>query len=409
MNVSLLAVGTELLMGTTLNTNSAKLSELLNELGLNVLYHFTVGDNPNRIKESLNYLLEKTDIVITTGGLGPTQDDLTREMISEAMNLELIENPEVIIKINAFFASINREMCHNNRKQACFPKGSLILENNNGTAPGFISENQGKIVIALPGPPHEMEPMFTESVRPYLLNKSNCVMLSKYLTFFGIGESAAEAKIDDIVSSQTNPTIATYAKPGQVSMRITAKAENQEAAKKLLEPTLSIMKERLKEYLVSENHESVLEVVGRLLIEKNITISIAESCTGGLLAANLTDISGISAVFNRGFVTYSNDAKVEMLGVSEKTLAEYGAVSEETAREMVVGLKQKTNSDICISVTGIAGPNGGTEEKPVGLVYIGLLYKDEIVVVKNNFHGNRERVRNFTCLKAFDMVRRKLI
>lgn len=409
MNVSMLAIGTELLMGTTVNTNSSKLSELVNELGLNVLYHFTVGDNPNRIKESLEYLLEKSDIVITTGGLGPTQDDITRDTIAEAAKKKLVLEKEVVKKIEGFFNSINMEMTENNIKQACFPEGSVILENNNGTAPGFISEFENKIVIALPGPPHEMGPMFTESVRSYLMEKSNCEMVSKYLTFFGIGESSAEAKIDDLVTNQTNPTIATYAKPGEVTIRVTAKASTKEEAVKLIEPTTREIKNRIGEYLVSEEHKSLLEVVAEELISRKISISLAESCTGGLLASQFTNISGISSVFNRSYVTYSNDSKVELLGVKSETLKDYGAVSEETAKEMVEGLKEKTNSDICVSITGIAGPNGGTEEKPVGLIYIGVSYNGKVVVTKNNFRGNRSRVRHYSCLKALDLIRRSIL
>ncbi len=408
MNVSILAIGTELLMGTTLNTNSATLSALLNELGLNVLYHATVGDNPARIKDTLSDLLNKSDIVVTTGGLGPTQDDLTREMIAEVSGCSLEENHEIVEGIKAFFDRINRPMNENNKKQGCFPVGSTILKNNNGTAPGFITEFDNKMIIALPGPPHEMEPMFEESVSPYLMHKSNCVLVSKYLTLYGIGESSAESKIDDIVEKQTNPTIATYAKPGQVTIRVTAKASNEEQATVILKPTVDQIKERLGTYLISENHESLLEVVAKALIDRGLTISLAESCTGGLLASKLTNVSGISAVFHRGYVTYSNEAKVDLLGVSETTLNTYGAVSHETAREMAEGLKRVSKSDVCISITGIAGPNGGTEEKPVGLVYIGIAYKGDVEVVENKFRGNRSRVRHYTCLKALDMIRKKM-
>lgn len=409
MNVSMLAIGTELLMGTTVNTNSAILSEHLNALGLNVLYHATVGDNPTRIKESLNELLSKSDMVITTGGLGPTQDDLTRDMIADVSGNDLVLNEGVVDQIQCFFKSIHRTMNHNNQKQAYFPEGATILPNANGTAPGFITEFGNKTIVALPGPPHEMEPMFLESVQPYLMKKSNCVMASKYLTFYGIGESAAEAEIDDLVASQTNPTIATYAKPGQVTIRVTSKAKQELEAKAMIEPVVEQIKERLGFYLVSETHESLLEVVGQLLIEKKLRIAVAESCTGGLLASKLTDIPGISSVFERGYVTYSNEAKMDLLGVQEETLKTHGAVSEETAKEMVEGLKRNTGCDICVSITGIAGPNGGTADKPVGLVYIGLAYLGDVIVIKNNFHGNRGRVRHYTCLKALDMIRRKML
>jgi nicotinamide-nucleotide amidase len=298
-------------------------------------------------------------------------------------------------------------MNENNIKQAYLPKDSIVLDNDCGTAPGFIIEFDGKIVISLPGPPKEMKNMF-ESVKDYLKTKSKDTIYSKVLRFFGIGESALETAIMDLIDHQSNPTIATYAKEGEVSARITAKAENEAKAQEMIIPVINQIKNRVEEYIYSYNDEELVQVVAKKLLDQKVSVSFAESCTGGLIAAKLTSIPGISESLNRSIVTYSNEAKMEELGVKETTLKEHGAVSEETAREMVLGLKAVTGSEICVSVTGIAGPGGGTKEKPVGLVYIGLAYKENIVCNKYNIFGDRNRIRNYTNMLALNMIRKVL-
>ncbi|MCT4606785.1 MAG: competence/damage-inducible protein A [Marinisporobacter sp.] len=407
MNCSIISVGTEILFGQIINTNTVYLSQELNQLGMNVYHHFTVGDNKDRLKETLDYALSKSDLIITTGGLGPTQDDLTKETIAQVAGKKLEMHESSYEKIYTYFKKLNRKMNENNIKQAYLPTDSIVLENRCGTAPGFIIEFDEKIVISLPGPPKEMKSMF-EFAKDYLKAKSKCTIYSKVLRFFGIGESSLETAIIDLINHQTNPTLATYAKIGEVSLRITAKAENEQKANQMISPVIKEIKNRLEEYIYSYEDEELVQVVAKKLLEKKISVSFAESCTGGLIAAKLTDISGISESLDRSIVTYSNQAKIEELGVNPETLKKYGAVSEETAREMALGLKRVTGSEVCLSVTGIAGPGGGTEEKPVGLVYIGLAYGENIVCNKYNIFGDRNRIRNYTSMLALNMIRKVL-
>ncbi len=408
MNSSILSIGTELLFGQITNTNAVYLSQQLNELGLNVYHHFSVGDNPGRLRSILEYALANSNLIITTGGLGPTQDDLTKETIAKLTGKELEFHEPSYQRLCSFFKKSNRAMSDNNLKQVYLPKGCIVLQNDYGTAPGFIIEDNRHIIISLPGPPKEMKNMFYRYVRDYLKSKSNHTIYSQVLKFFGIGESTLEASLLDIISSQKNPTIATYAKPGEVSIRISAKAESKEKASYIIAPVVKNIKSKLEKYLYSESDEELVEVVAKKLLEKEITISLAESCTGGLIASNLTSIPGISKCFDRSIVTYSNDAKIQQLGVKPATLEKFGAVSEETAKEMVLGLKEKSNSDLCLSVTGIAGPDGGSAEKPVGLVYISIFYKDNLLCNSYNLTGDRDRIRNYITLLAFDMIRKSI-
>lgn len=408
MKTAILSIGTELIMGQTVNTNGAELSRELTGMGLPVYYHLSVGDNPERIKQSMAYLYEQVDLIITTGGLGPTQDDLTRETIADYFGLPLESHENSLKTIRSFFEKVGQPMNDNNRKQATFPEGSVILENPLGTAPGFFLESGGKKIAALPGPPREMRPMLEASLKPLIQNLSEGWFESRYVVLYGIGESAAETALEDLITSQTNPTIAPYAEPGQVMFRVTAKGEDQAHALALLEPTLEIIRQRMQDKIVSETGQNLWQVASRLLIDNHRTLALAESCTGGMLAAGLTDMPGISEVFDRSYVTYSYAAKEQDLGVPAELLARYGAVSEETAREMARGLRERTGADLCLSITGIAGPGGDTADKPVGLVFIGLAVGDEITVVRNQFHGNRQRVRTATCQKALDMLRKAM-
>jgi nicotinamide-nucleotide amidase len=409
MKAEILAVGTELLMGQIANTNAQYISSKLPDAGIGVYYHSVVGDNPQRLKECLKLALDRSDIVITTGGLGPTQDDLTKETIASVFGRKLVLHEESLKAIESYFLRVGRKMSANNEKQAYMPENCIILKNNNGTAPGCIIEDGEKIVVMLPGPPAEMRPMFNDSVMPYFKKKSTFSIESRFLRVFGIGESAMETAIIDLIDGQTNPTIATYAKEGEVTLRVSARVQAGEDAGMILQPVVDEIKERAGDCLYSDEDKTLDVVAAELLLQKNITISTAESCTGGLISEMLTNIPGISEVFMGGAVTYSNEVKREFLGVKEQTLSQYGAVSRETAAEMSEGIRNRMKTDIGVSVTGIAGPGGGTELKPVGLVYISLAGADGTITKELRLTGNRNKIRTITSLHVFDMIRRYVL
>ena len=409
MVAEILAVGTELLMGQIVNTNAQYITKRLNDLGVNVYYHSVVGDNPIRLKECLKLALNRCDVVITTGGLGPTRDDITKETIAEIMGLKLVRHEETFRNIKCFFERVDRRMMVNNEKQADIPEGCIIIPNHNGTAPGCIIEKDGKTVIMLPGPPKEMIPMFEETVSPYFEKKTGQVIGSRMLKVFGIGESEMEMKILDLVENQSNPTIAPYVNMGEVVIRVTARSKNYDEAMKMIDPVIEKIKERLGSNLYACNGETLEEIVVQLLIERNISISTAESCTGGMLASKLVNVPGVSKVFTNGFITYSNQSKTDILGVSPDTINKFGAVSKETAVEMVKGLIKKTNTRAGIAITGIAGPDGGTPEKPVGTVWIAVMLDGEIEAAIFKQNGDRERVRHMACLNALNMLRKKIL
>ena len=409
MNAEILAVGTELLMGQIANTNAQYISKRLPYAGIGVYYHSVVGDNPARLKECLENAMKRSDVIILTGGLGPTQDDLTKETVSAILGRQLVLHEESLQKMKDFFARMKRTMTENNVKQAYIPKDSIIIKNRNGTAPGSIIEADGKVVIMLPGPPSEMKPMFEETVMPYFQEKMDIKIESRFLRIFGIGESLMEDRIIDLIEKQTNPTIAPYAKEGEVTLRITAQCGKDEDATALMAPVLDEIKSRLGDYIYSFDGEDLDQVAASLLTKKNLTISLAESCTGGLLASKLAAIPGISSVFDRGVVSYSNQSKVDHLGVSPETLNSYGAVSRETALEMAQGIRKVSGTDIGLSITGIAGPDGGTEEKPVGLVYIAIADKAGVLCKELRLWGERNRIRNVATLHALDIIRRNVL
>lgn len=408
MNAEILAVGTELLMGQIVNTNSQYISEKLNSIGINVYFHSVVGDNPKRLKNSIKLALERSDLVIITGGIGPTKDDITKEKIAEVFEKEMILHEESLKKIKGYFLKLGREMSKSNLKQAYFPKDSIVIENNKGTAPGCIIESNNKVAIILPGPPREMQPMFNESVMPYLQKNSNYKIESKYIRVFGIGESKLEEKIMDLVDKQEDVTIATYTKMGEVTIRLTCKSKLTEDGFHKICPFEDEIIKRLGSNVYSTENEDLENVVARMLLDKNLTISIAESCTGGLICSKLVSVSGVSKVFNRGIISYSNDSKIEELGVRENTIKNYGAVSKETVIEMAEGVQKLAGSDIGVSITGIAGPDGGTNVKPVGLIYIALTYGGNTVYKKLNLSGDRERIINMASLYTFDLIRRQI-
>lgn len=407
MKAEILAVGTEILLGDIVNTNAHYLANRLKELGIFVYYQGVVGDNTKRIIDELDLAFKRSDIVITTGGLGPTKDDLTKEAAAEYFNKKLILNEEELKKIEEFFNRRNIKITENNRKQALIPEGALVLVNPNGTAPGCIIEEKGRILVILPGPPNEMKPMYEKTVLPYLQKKQECTLVSKTLRMIGIPEGT----MADMVSSYLdleNPTVAPYAKDNDVILRITAKARDINTGEKILEPVEKQIRGILGEFIYGEDEDTIEDVLGAYLVENNIKIATAESCTGGLLAGRIINYPGISKVFGEGYITYSNEAKVKNLGVSEKTLAEFGAVSKETAMEMAQGAALKSGAGLGISTTGIAGPTGGTPDKIVGLVYIGLYYNGIVKYKELKLSGNRQKVRSRAVNEALSFAYKEI-
>lgn len=409
MNAEIIAVGTEILLGDIVNTNAQFLSKKLAQMGISVYHQSVVGDNSNRLKEELNESFKRSDIVITTGGLGPTKDDLTKEIGAEYFNKEMILNEESLETIKNYFKKQGRKLSKNNEKQAYFPKDSIILPNNFGTAPGCIIEENNKYLIMLPGPPREIIPMFEQHVVPYLKKFNEGVLISKVLKICGMGESQVVTEINHLIENQTNPTVAPYAKENEVTLRLTAKASNEEDALSLIAPLEKEIKDILGDNIYGTDSDTLEGVIGNFLIENNLSIATAESCTGGLLCGRLVNYPGISKCLVEGIVTYSNDSKMNRIGVKKETLENFGAVSEETALEMAKGVAKTSGADIGISTTGIAGPSGGTDEKPVGLVYIGYYIQGKSFAKRFVFPGNRESIRNRTVTVALDYLRKNLI
>jgi len=405
LKIEILCVGTEILLGDIVNTNAQFIAKEIAALGMESYHQSVVGDNPKRLKDSLSIAFSRADIVIMTGGLGPTYDDLTKETAAEFFGRSMYMHTPSLERIEIFFKKIGRDMTENNKKQAMMPEGASIFENHNGTAPGLAVRGKlidhpewgEKIAILLPGPPKEMAPMFRESVVPYLAALSEQVFISHEIHLFGIGESAVEAELIDMMETMTNPTIAPYAKEGEVLVRVTASAENCEKAEEIIKPTIDTIKARLGQYIYGVDVGSLQNALVQLLREKGLTIATAESCTGGLIAKRITDIPGSSEVFGMGAVCYANEIKTKLLGVSEETLRMYGAVSHQTAREMAEGARRVSGADLAVSTTGIAGPGGGTTEKPVGLVYVGVSTPHGCETFElrlaRGYSADRERIR----------------
>ena len=371
MKCELVFVGTELLLGDILNTNAQYLSKKLAALGFDVLFQCVVGDNPERLKAVLEEGLSRSDIIITTGGLGPTKDDLTKEVCASVFSLPLEMHEESLCRIRECFRAKNSPMPESNEKQALMPRGSVIFKNTNGTAPGCAMEKDGKHIIILPGPPREMSEMFENCALPYLKKFSDHVIISHSVRTFGIGESLMAEKAGELLDMQ-NPTVAPYAKSGEALLRVTAKAENEEEAEKLIAPVIDEIKRRFGNLVYGIDSANLEEALVALLKEKDLTLATAESCTGGLIAKRITDIPGASDVFGCGIVSYSNEVKKSLLGVREDLLEKYGAVSEAVAASMALGAVKAGKSDLAVSVTGIAGPDSDGTSKPVGLVYIAV-------------------------------------
>lgn len=409
MNAEIISVGTELLLGQVVNTDAAIVARELSALGINLLYSSVVGDNPERLKEAVETAISRSDLLIMTGGLGPTTDDLTKETTAAAARKKLVLDTESLDRIKNYFNG--REVTPNQEKQAWLPEGCTVLKNDNGTAPGcaFKAEN-GCTVIMLPGPPSELEPMLKKEAVPYLRGEQEAVIVSHNVHIFGKGEAPVAMIMDDKMNGE-NPTLAPYAKEGECFLRVTAKAKDEKTADEMCRPLIDEIKHRLGDMVYSVDIESLEELVVAELKKQGKTLATAESCTGGLLAKRITDIPGSSAVFNMGCVTYANEAKEALLYVPHDILASHGAVSEETARAMAEGIVKRSGSDIGIGITGIAGPDGGTPEKPVGLIYIALSDGKNTWVTKRPTTGrakSREWHRHCAASHALDMVRRYL-
>jgi len=408
MKAEIIAVGTELLMGEILNSNSRDIARELYNLGIDVYHQSVVGDNLNRVSKELETAFERADLVITTGGLGPTRDDLTKEAAAHFLKREMILDEESIRHLEDFFGSRGLPLNEGNKRQAYFPEGAKIIPNENGTAPACIIEFDEKVLVILPGPPREVIPLMEKYIIPYLEKRTGKVFISDIINISGIGEGHMEEKIMDIIEAQENPTVAPYAKEHGLTLRVTASASTEQETRLLLEPVVKKICDRLGMDVYAIGDTTLEAVVASLLIEQNLSISVAESCSGGLLAGRLINYPGISKVFKEGFITYSNESKINTLGVDSKILSKYGAVSEEVAKQMAKGATDRAKSDVALSITGIAGPDGGTDEKPVGLVYIGLDLLGEVKVMKMDSWGSRDNVRRRAVSQALDMLRREL-
>lgn len=409
MICEIVCVGTEILLGDIVNTNAVYLSRQLALMGISVLRQSVVGDNNDRLTEMLKQALERSDIVITTGGLGPTADDITRDKCCEVMESKLVLNEEVRKDIESYFVNKNIRMAESNMRQAMVPEDGIVFRNHNGTAPGFAIEKNSKCIIALPGPPREMKPMFEEYVKPLLGKYSSASIVSHNIKMIGIGESVMAEEAGVLLDGE-NPTVAPYAKDGESFLRVTASGSTSEEAEKTAKPVIDEITEKFKEYIYGVDEENIESALVKLLKKHSLKISLAESCTGGFAAKRITDISGASSVFDCGVVSYSNEIKNKILGVNEEDLKKYGAVSETVARQMAEGIKKLSGADYGVGITGIAGPLSDGTNKPVGLSYVAVCDKNgtECIEIMTARH-DRDYNRYVNASRAFDLVRRKII
>ena len=412
MVAELIAVGTELLLGNIANTDAQILSEKLSALGITVLHHTVVGDNPERLAEALETARRRADIIITTGGLGPTYDDLTKQTICRTFGRELELHQDILEEIRTWFETkLGKRMPENNVQQAMLPVNCTVFDNPVGTAPGCAFQEGGVHVLMLPGPPFECRYMFDNRARQYLEKLTDGVIVSHEIKIFGMGESSVEEALREPMTRLTNPTLAPYAKLNECMVRATAKAETREAAEALLKPLVAQVLETLGDVVYGVDVESLEQVVSAALLERGLTLSAAESCTGGLIAKHMTDLPGASKVFRGGVVSYTNGVKSGILGVPEALLEEQGAVSEPVARVMAEGCRRVCGSDLAVSVTGVAGPESDDRGNEVGTVYIALA-SDQGTICRKLSCGKgrgRERVRSAAAQNAFDMLRRTLL
>lgn len=408
MNAELIAVGTEILLGDIVNTDAQLISQGLSELGINVFYQTVVGDNPARLRHVVETARDRADIIITTGGLGPTLDDLTKETLAAVFGKKLALHQPSLDRIKDFFQTIGREMTPNNEKQAWLPEGCTVFVNEWGTAPGCAFEAYGKHVLMLPGPPRECNPMWKECAMPYLYQLAGGCIVSRNIRVFGLGESNMETILHDMMAESKNPTIAPYAKTSECFARVTAKADTPEECETLLEPVVEKICGLLGEDVYGVDVDSLEQVVGDGLRQRGLTLAVAESCTGGLLSKRITDIPGCSDYYLGGVCSYANSVKMNVLGVKKETLDTVGAVSPEVAEQMAEGVARALGADVGVGTTGIAGPGGGTDDKPVGLVYISVWYKGQHFTRKMQSMNGRDRIRMQAASTALDLIRRNV-
>lgn len=407
MNAELIAVGTEILLGDIVNTDAQVISQGLSELGIDVYYQTVVGDNPERLERAVREAKSRADIIITTGGLGPTLDDLTKETLARVFGKELTLHQPSLEHICAFFEKIGREMTSNNEKQAWLPEGCTVFDNPWGTAPGCGFEAEGKHVLMLPGPPRECTPMWEQCAKPYLYPLAGGCIVSHSVHVVGLGESAMEDRLHDLMATMTNPTIAPYAKVSECFARVTAKAATEAEAEKMLAPVVDRVVEMLGADAYGVDVSSLEQVVGDALRERGMTLSVAESCSGGLLSKRITDLPGASDYYRGGVCSYTNEVKQKLLGVKKETLEQYGAVSAQVAEEMAEGIAKTLGTDIGVGITGNAGP-AASEGKEVGLVYISVYFQGERITRRTVNTLGRDRVRNQAATNALDLIRRRL-
>jgi len=409
LNAEIIAIGSEMLTPFRVDTNSLWLTERLNSMGIEVKLKTVVGDDEARLEETVRDALKRSEIVVSTGGLGPTEDDITRKIFSRVLKRQLVLEDAIIEKIRARFARRNLPMPEINARQALIISGAQILENNNGTAPGMLVTEGKCTVVLLPGPPREMKPIFDASVAPVLKQRAgDLLIVRRCLSIFGLTESRTDEMAAPIYTRYKNPSTTILFKDGQIELHLTAQARSEEEANKLLDELAGQLDEALGEYIFSRRDETLEKVVGDLLTARGYTLATAESCTGGLLAGRITDVAGSSEYFVEGVVSYSNEAKTALIGVSKKLIKEHGAVSEEVAKAMAAGIRKRAGSTFGVGITGIAGPGGGSEEKPVGLVYIALADDEQATVRKFVFPGDRQFIRTLSVNAALDMVRRRI-
>ncbi len=410
MIAEIICVGTELLLGNIVNTNAAFLAKECADLGLSCYYQTVVGDNPERLYQTVKTAIERSDIILLTGGLGPTKDDLTKETVAKVFECPLYLDEVSKRRIAEYFELRDRIPTENTWKQAMIPEGAIVVENENGTAPGVIIEKNGKRAILMPGPPSELQPMFLNSIAPYLKELEKRTIVSVTVKIVGIGESQAETMVADLMDSQTNPTLAPYAKTCEVHFRVTARADSVKEAMELNQPMVLELQKRFGNNIyTTDANVSLEQALADMLLGKRLSMSTAESCTGGLVAARMIKVPGVSKIFKGGFITYADETKQKLLGVDQKTLELYGAVSPQTAEEMARGAANALSSDVAISITGIAGPEGGTEKKPVGLVYIGCYVMGKVQIQEYHFSGNRMKIREYATATALIQLRNCLL
>lgn len=422
MRAEIISIGTELLLGHIINTNASYLSEKLAESGIDVYYHTTVGDNPARLAQSLKQAVSRSDIVITSGGLGPTVDDITTETVARFINKPLVLDKTILKGLKEYFKIRKHKFPPENTRQAYIPEGAKWIANKIGTAPGLILEYDGRTIICFPGPPRELEPMFERQITPYIRKMTGgWIIKSRTIKTTGLAESQVNGMVRDLLNLKPPTTVGIYAKLKEVDMKIMAKAEDEKTAGRAIQKVEKKIRSRLKDHIFGCDDERLEDAVANVLFKKKKTIAIAESCTGGLISNRLTDVSGSSKYFLMGLVAYSNLVKKAGLGVNEKTLKKYGAVSRQVAFEMANGIRKLAGSDIGLGITGIAGPTGGTKSKPVGLVYIALVKKDKRGLTQRSysleqgltpfvrefrFKGTRSEIKFQASQSALDLIRK---